>query len=624
MKSTAIQLSGSEKPYLMMSAIFLVLIGILFVQNAHTAWFNAEEYGMNTTSHSYSNNDTTPSIGPCGRPYDTDITTPYLISTTWMFPRSSACEWQETLEEFHRIGGKAVLQFGMPLQTLKESNGKLFRVDAEGNQSQVLKECSNCATNARRDLRTWGISSKRIVNWLYFESVDRFSSAVMCPGTTFERQIVINEDGNKRSIWRLLLPHDLTGVDCNYKSGKFDIVFVEELPEGLAQEELMKVADALDMEIYLGAPSFSVQTEEAWRPDYEMAPVLMNWSARVFNDYAQRFSSYASFKGIYQTFEVALTPAWDGDGYDLYQQQAEILHNTIPGSRYAISPYFYVNKNQGGTDITGTVDGYTRLARGGIDLIMPQDGRGTGKAALFWPWQSRTAIKRIDPQLANYTVVNGNKSFDSQYSASTHELFDTLKTVAKSLQTDENIQTDLWPNIEAFDEDRNDLSYVGCEYSDLSQTSKKRLDKAVIFAGDHSRIASFMYDPLFTCRDRYGVSLLEEITQDFDRPLVTQVDLQPDGIQLKGHSLIASGTQFRVSWTNAKGITAYTDLTAGISEQGEWPSTDSVWLDFDTTTTGNSSFIQVTAIAPDGRTSNADYSLANVISTTDTRIASLK
>lgn len=554
--------------------------------------------------------------GPCGRSYDTGVQYPYAIHATWMFARETGCEWQRDLEAFHRIGGQAVLQFGSALERLRKTPSGLLRAS---DATPVLQGCRHddgtpCAEQVEVDLENRGIPSERIANWLFYESFEPHSDAIVCPGReTLGRRIEYRRAGEVRTAWRVVLPHDDASHACDYRSGRLDILFVAQQPGAAGQKSFMQVAEALDMEVYLGAPAFPVEAAAAWKPDYELAPALLDWSRRVFADLARRYSDYSSYRGVYQTFEVPLMPAWRGDGYDLYTRQARRLHEIDADADYVVSPYLYVNKSQGGTDVAGTVKGFARLARGGIDIIVPQDGRGTGKAALFWPWEKDQQVASVDPQLGNYTNVEANASFEAQFYASSEQLFAALRRTAVELKESEGVDVRLWPNIEAFDEDRDDPGYVGCAYSDLSQTTKARVDRAITFAGPARRVASFMFDPLFRCSDRYESTLLSAIMADYDRPIVTGASIVgSDGVELavRGYHLAGEGTRFEVTWHEGSAAPRRL-LTTVVSRRspGAGPAPDTVWLRFpDASPRGGR--VAVAAIAADGRRAHAALGLA--------------
>ena len=557
-----------------------------------------------------------PEKGPCGSDYDTEVRFPYAIHATWMFARDTGCDWQQAMEGFHRIGGKAVLQFGSTLEKLEKNAGGLVRV---GELVPVLENCrhadgSSCVEQAEQDLAEQGIGRDRIANWLAYDSFESHSDAILCPGSnSLDRRLETTVNGKRQTVWRIVLQHDDASQGCHFQSGMVDVLFVVQQPAAGAQEQLMEVADALGMEVYLGAPSFPVEAGAEWKPDYSLAPALLDWSRRVFKDLERRYGDHPSFHGVYQTFEVPLMTAWQGDGYDLYARQAQLLHTTTAGGKYVVSPYLFVNKSQGGTTISGTVEGYKRLVRAGVDIISPQDGRGTGKAALFWPWEKNQNVSVIDPQLGNYTNVDGGVSFEAQFHGSTAELFRALRTAVVAMAEHENINAELWPNIEAFEEDRDASDFVGCAYSDLSQTTKARIDHAITSAGPAQRVASFMFDPLFNCSNRHGTSLMANIITDYDRPIVVDVEVVPDqngSLVVRGYHLAANNTHFELEWhddlTSLRLVTADVVQSERSSEQG----LDRVWLRVNKAQIPAGRRFNVIAETDDGRRTYAAYGLA--------------
>ena len=554
-------------------------------------------------------------LGPCHRPYDRQVTSPYMIHATWMYNRGSACAWQKALEQFHRIGGKVVIQFGQPLKKLQRAGNRLYL--NEGNtRKQVLLKCrdqgSSCVSQTINDFRQAGIDPNRIRNWLIYSSEDQFTNKILCRDSSLDKKITKRGWGKPVIYWRIILPHGKNQKTCDYRNGQFDVLFVKNIPGKFNETKaLLSVANALNMKVFLGAPSFPPLTNRAWVVDRHLQSATMDWSRRVFEDYAHQYQQYRSYAGIYQSFEVALQPGWEGKEHKIYQEQANRYHHSNPDKKYMISPYFMVNKSMYGATLKGTVKGFKLLARAGIDIIIPQDGRGTGKAALYWPWQKYSSVRQVDPQLANYNNVKSHQSFASQFYASTFELYKAIKQAQQQLKKKEGIQVELWANIEAFEEDKKNSTYRGCAYSSLSQTNKKRLDRAITFSAGMKKIASFMYDPLFTCKDRYGVSLLDQIKSDYDRPVITQANItsgRSSYLLLKGYYLGTPGTQFRISWKDHSGIIRHTlakVFKRGKSIQG----LQSLYLRLNNIVPQQNSILRIRAINHDGRHSHESYGL---------------
>jgi hypothetical protein len=549
---------------------------------------------------------------PCKRPYDQTVSHPYLIHATWMFNRGDGCEWQKTLEQFHSIGGKVVMQFGQHLEKLHLANNQLY---LEGTNTNILNGCqdkkTSCVDQTLDDFNRVGIDTGRIVNWLTYTTDDLYTDAILCTGSSLDKKITVQKNNKQLVFWRIVLPHNKNQKPCDYSTGHFDVMFVKNNPNKFNEaHSLLSSADALNMDVYLGAPAFFPSEGQAWLVDKDMHWATMDWSRRVFLDYAEQYKQHPSFKGIYQTFEVALQPGWDGDEHIVYQQQVQLFRKSNPDKKYIISPYFMTNKDMYGYDISGTVEGYKLLARTGIDIIIPQDGRGTGKGAHYWEWQKNLPIKQVDSQLANFENVKTATTFDKQYHASSNELFSALKVANDDLKTQEGISVDIWANVEAFEEDKRDASFIGCNDSALSQTKKSRLDSAITFASSAtSSIASFMYDPLFICKDRYGVSLLDQIKSDFDRPLITHViqkSNQLGELLLKGHYLSKPGLRFNIKWEDQYGNNQMKTITLN---KKNVLSNGSVLLNLDIFSPADNSYIHIEAIGNDGRSSHEIYSL---------------
>ncbi|MFH2005597.1 MAG: DUF4434 domain-containing protein [bacterium] len=224
-----------------------------------------------------------------------------------------------------------------------------------------------------------------VANYLVYHFGDAFSDTIMtCPA--LDRKITVGA----RTYWRLVLPHSAGQAPCSFNGGSFDVLLTwAEGPD--AKDQLLDAADGLQLEVYLDMPAAPAVAGQPWNVDVSLRPAFLDWSRRVLEDYAFRHGAHPSFVGIYQSFEVSLMPSGLDGVYDTYGLLAPVVHTALPGRSYALSPYWDVNVDQGDATVASVKAGFKRLARLGVDLIAPQDGRGTGKAALYFPHQPVSA-----------------------------------------------------------------------------------------------------------------------------------------------------------------------------------------------------------------------------------------
>jgi hypothetical protein len=152
-----------------------------------------------------------------------------------------------------------------------------------------------------------------------------------------------------------------------------------------------------------------------------------------------------------------------------------------------------------------------------MDIIAPQDGRGTGKGALFWPYEKDKLVSSVDPELSKYSNVGTTASFAQAYNASTRELYLASQQSIDAANAN-GAHTVLWANFEAFEPTASEA----CSYASNGRTTKPRLDRAIMMgAGAVRHIVSYMYDPLFTCTTpNHPKALIDEILDDSSRPIV--------------------------------------------------------------------------------------------------------
>ncbi len=541
--------------------------------------------------------------GPCGRPYDLAVPAPYPIGATFMYARTSACQWQDGLEAFHRQGGQVVWQlspaFGRP-------TAAQLRVDPEF--ATCTQGSLHCVDAALADLQAVN-PANTVANFLTYYAADGFSNTILsCPA--LDREITVGA----RTYWRLVLPHNAGQTACDFNGGSFDVLFVRF--DGFDnQEALLRTADAMQMQVVVGLPAAPAVVGQEWNLDLALRPAFLEWSRRVMEDYASRLGGYASFTGVYQGFETKLVGSGLNNHYDMYGQLAPLIHTLLPGRVYAVSPYWDVNVDQGDDTVASVKEGFKRMARQGVDLIAPQDGRGTAKAALFWPHQQDTVIETVDPVLASFDNVVGTRTFSQQFNASTQQLYAAVREAVAELATDESVAVTLWANVEAFENSTD----APCGFSFAKdRTDKQRVDWALTFAGAFpTGILSFMWDAYYLCLDGgYAQSLHDEILGDYNRPITTQAFFWNGGLVVRGFHLAAAGTVLHLTWYdaawNAQSATVSPTSTSpgwGASNQRS-PMLDEVWLPFDDSDLAPSFYVHITAEGAGGLTAHHIFSMA--------------
>jgi hypothetical protein len=525
-----------------------------------------------------------------------------------MFGRNDACAWQNALEDFHRQGGQTVWQFG-PEFTVRTANA--IRTDQSLGFTNCTQGGDHCVDRALSDLQALD-PNNTVVNWLTYPPGNDFSAQILtCPA--MDREITI---GN-RTYYRIVLPHHAGQPQCTFNGGDYDVLFTWfEGPDD--RELLLTEADGMQMNVLLGMPCAPHDSSQPWNIDLALRPAFLDWARRVLQDWEHRHSGHPSFVGVYQSFEAPLIDSGLQDIYDTYGLIADVVHTALPNGVYALSPYWDVNRDQGTATVASVKEGFKRLARHSVDIIAPQDGRGTGKSALYWPYQQSATINSVDPRLGAFPNVDGTSTFGQQFNASTRELSAAVREAVTELQSQEGISVDLWINIEAFEYTSNNP----CSYSSLDRTDKPRLDWALTMAGAHPlRLISFMWDPLYTCLDGgYTQSLHGEIVSDFDRPIASQAfrfsSGVADGIIVRGFNLADPATVFHLEWYDSgwhiqsATVSASWAVAGWGASNGRSPLLDEVWFPFDYSDLAPSFYVHIRPERPGSLPAHHRYSLA--------------
>ena len=260
-------------------------------------------------------------------------------------------------------------------------------------------------------------------------------------------------------------------------------------------------------------------------------PAYLQLVQREARDVQRRFGPLLAGRtgtilGVYQTHEMIVSGStfWRQE-YRFYDQIAEILHSSLgPDYQVVVSPYWDVNKDSANLTSRQTMDGIAALARTGIDVVAPQEGRGTGKCACFTEEEANVPIFEVDPNLARYpNVRGGNLTFREQFWASTSELFAAARATVNAANAHNRSaarQLALWFNLEAFEHTRENPH---CGAADTDRTNASRVERSWQLVRDAplapgtqppvvDALITYMWDPFFTCTpEGYRESLYQAL-----------------------------------------------------------------------------------------------------------------
>ncbi|WP_153532681.1 DUF4434 domain-containing protein [Actinomadura macrotermitis] len=536
---------------------------------------------------------------PCGAP-DTKVTAPYAVTGYWLFPDGDRCGARKALQGMHRIGGDTVITSGPELQVRQvDLQGRLLRQD--GTPDPDFRDCvqrgRTCYQAALDTLRA-GSAGNSIAQVYAMASRDGLGDAALRCARSDARIVA-----GGRIYHRLLLPvADPASGACDLSAGRpYALVLIA----GSADDwtaGLLGDADRFGMKVYAGLPSFPTQPRRSWNVDVAHRDVALAVNRVVLEDYARRLRGHPSFAGVYQTFEVRLRD-WPNPGQDpnlqTYTAQHAAVRELLPGRKILVSPYWDARRRTG--DPTGPAaieKGVEAVAGTGADIIAPQDGRGTGKGALYWEHE---AGKPVDPRLKPVPGV-GESTYGQAYLAPTGAYYAAAARARDALAR-AGRPFELWANIEGFEP----TAAGGCAADTArGRTDKVRLDRAVTAAGGAvGKIVSFKWNGLFTCREGRPATLSEEIAADWDRPILTGAvrhrEGGRDGLLLSGHRLEGAGvtlTWYDDHWTQQNRIVRAEPRGGG-----------RLWVPFGVTGLAPRFWIHVDVVNATGKIASNPYSL---------------
>lgn len=450
-------------------------------------------------------------------PVDREVTAPYPVTGYVMYPRARECGWREELRRVHQLGSDTVVQFAPQLSRREvDAQGRVRQFDSTA-LDPAFAPCvdggQTCHLAAEAALRQEN-AGNRIVDTFVYATSDAFTDGLMTCAR-LEKRIAVPVDGRTRLYWRLLLPVDRPEDGCVTDAGDYNLVLVAG-DQANSLGTLLAEADLYDMQVYAPMPAFPSTDGRNSNVDKASMPVFTAFDRRVLRDFARQYGGHASFAGVYQTREYLLG-APNADYLAAYADQHTDVRRLLPGKRVLASPYWSSRRYEAPpstapnphvttpTEVTAAV---TQLYQKGVDVVAPQDGRGSGAAGLFWPYESATPV---DPRLRCKT---GDRYNGTAFITNSTTLF---QAAARARDAVVGRTVELWANVEAFE--RGDGHSLECA-GELLPTDKEHVDQALTQLGNHvSKVISFQWDPLYTTGG--DDSLAEQIRADHDRPVVS-------------------------------------------------------------------------------------------------------
>ncbi len=536
----------------------------------------------------------------CGT-FDTTTKEPYAVTGYFVVPTSDHCTWRRQLEAIHSVGGDTVIRIGTGLQPrsvdedgyILDNDGK----DRDRRYEKCMEDGRTCMQAAEADLKA--ANPRNRITWTYVYRTDEaFGPGLFrCPG--MEHKIRMG----KVVYYRLIAPDD--GSDdpsCDYaRQGRgYHLILIQASPTD-SLTELLDLADQFGMRVFPALPLAPRDPASPTKANPRHIGTLTTLTRRILQDYGDRFRDRASLGGVYQPFEVQLRGWADPSKVptlQVYAEQHLIVQQVLPGKPILISPYIDARRKVGfGATPNQVKKGFEALARTGVGIIAPQDGRGTGKGALYWPnWKNRPVDKRLRP-------VVGDTTYSKGYLGATRDYYRAMAAARDKLKS-EDINVELWANVEAF-EPAAPTPADACGHGSRGRTDKARLDAAVALAGPYvSKVISYMWSDFYTCG---SPSLSEQLADDWQRPIAIEARHQgrgiQDGLDIRGYDL--QGATVTVSWYGLDTPHVIDSAAVGWFDPNP-PSPDlpaavqHVWVPFDWSEVEKGTWLRVDVRGPSG------------------------
>jgi hypothetical protein len=523
---------------------------------------------------------------------------PYAVTGYFVVPTSDHCTWRRQLESIHSVGGDTVIRIGTGLQPRRvDEDGRVLDKAGEAPDPRYeacVEEEQTCVQAAEADLKAANPDNR--ITWTYaYRTDEAFGPGLFrCPG--MEHTIRVG----KVVYYRVIAPDDGSdSASCDYaKRGRgYHLILIQAaVTDSLT--ELLDLADQFGMRVFPALPLAPRDPVSPTKANPRHIGTLTTLTRRILQDYGDRFRDRASFGGVYQPFEVQLR-GWSDPSkvptLQVYAEQHLIVQQELPGKPILISPYIDARRKVAfGATPSQVKRGFEALARTGVGIIAPQDGRGTGKGALFWPnWKQRAVDERLRPEV-------GDTTYDKAYLGGTRDYYRAMAAARDELK-EENINVELWANVEAFEP----TGEVACGGGSRGQTDKARLDSAVALAGPYvSKVISYMWSNFYTCG---SPSLAEQLATDWERPIAIEGRHQPrdiqDGLEIRGYHLY--GAKVTLSWYGLDAPHVIDSSTIGWFDPSPLPglpaAVERLWVPFDWSAVEKGTWLRVDVTSPAGQ-----------------------
>ena len=542
---------------------------------------------------------TTGFTDPCGT-FDTTMTTPYPITGYWIIPTSNECTWRPQFQAIHQVGGDTVIRLSHGLSPRRVDDESGHVLDAEGEKideryAKCVEGELTCVQAAEKALKDAHPDNR--ITWTYVYRTDEQFGDGIFRCAEMERKIVVND----AVFYRLIAPDDGSddpSCDFTSKGRGYHLILVSAGKED-SLTKLLDLGDLFGIRVFPGLPLAPRDPTAFTVANPRHIGTLTTLTRRIVQDYGDRFADRASLGGVYQPFELQIRDWPDPEKVDTLKVLAEqhlIVEQELPGKPILISPYLDARRDRKFTSTPKQVaKGFKVLARTGVGIIAPQDGRGTGKGGLFWPnWKNKPVDERLRP-------VVGDTTYAKAYYGGTRDYYREMAKARDEL-AEEGVKVELWANIEAFEPEGDERC---SRQSQRGRTDKPRLDTAVTLAGPYvSKIISYMWSDFFTCG---SPSLAEQIAQDWSRPIAIQAfsrtrDIQ-NGLEIRGYNL--RDVKVTLSWTGVDEPKVVDSAQVGVFEPGPVAGlperVERVWIPFDLDQVPDGRYVRVGVTAPDGR-----------------------
>ena len=211
-------------------------------------------------------------------------------------------------------------------------------------------------------------------------------------------------------------------TDCKYSNGSTVVVLLTMFSGVDPHVLLLQSAKTRNISVILGIPG---KPEVTAISVINLIPAYDNWIERVLKDHDTRYSMSTLYNTVYGYIsrdEIMLS-AVDSRLVQFYRTISDLVH--VSKKKFIVTANIDLTRFTNNRTVTEHIEGFAKISNlsVNIDVISVHEGRGYGKAGLFWPTQLNQPINESDTKLLQilqrlHPMIKPNTTYNEVFTGS--------------------------------------------------------------------------------------------------------------------------------------------------------------------------------------------------------------